>query len=269
MVMSVAIDHVEYLGNTREKIGWEKAGIFRAGRPAICADADPPRALLEHASQIGARLMLVDRDFGYVAQPSQWRYWGPDGNRHGLPYPALRGAYQLGNATACISALDALRARLPVTMNDIRTGLLEVENPGRFQVLPGRPMIILDVAHNPHAARALAQALTALPRGGRTIAVFAMLGDKDIDGVIQQLMPHVDEWCLSGLDGMRGSSAAHLAQRLRAFGTTSLVHECTNVAGALNKACGIASESDKILVCGSFHTVSMASQVLSECRIAH
>jgi dihydrofolate synthase/folylpolyglutamate synthase len=268
LVMSVDIDHVEYLGDTHEKIGFEKAGIFRAGRPAICADADPPISLVEYASQIGARLMLVNRDYGHSAQVTQWRYWGPGGDRHGLPYPALRGAYQLGNAAACITALDMLREYLPVTMNDIRTGLLEAENPGRFQVLPGRPLTILDVAHNPHAARALAQALSSLPRGGRVIAVFAMLGDKDIDGVIRVMAPHIDEWRVAGIEGVRGTTAAHLSQRLRAGGVTRPVHECANVASALNEAYEIAAESDKILVFGSFHTVSEAMQALRARRIA-
>lgn len=268
MVMSVDIDHVEYLGDTREKIGMEKAGIFRAGCPAICADAEPPRSLLDHAAKIGARLMLVNRDFGHNAKASQWRYWGPGGDRHGLPYPALRGPYQLGNAAACITALDTLRERLPVTMNDIRTGLLEAENPGRFQVLPGRPLTILDVAHNPHAARALSQALAGLPRGGRVIAVFAMLGDKDIDGVIRVMAPHIDEWRVAGIEGVRGTTAAHLSQRLCANGVTRPVYECANVESALNEAYGIAAESDKILVFGSFYTVSEAVQALRARRTA-
>jgi len=268
LVMSVDIDHVEYLGDTRDKIGFEKAGIFRAGRPAICADADPPRSLVDYASQIGAQLILVNRDYGHSAQATQWRYWGSGGDRHGLPYPALRGAYQLGNAAACIAALDVLREHLPVTMNDIRTGLLEAENPGRFQVLPGRPLTILDVAHNPHAARALAQALSSLPRGGRVIAVFAMLGDKDIDSVIRVMAPHIDEWRVAGIEGARGTSAAHLSQRLRANGVTRPVHECANVASALNEAYGIVAESDKILVFGSFYTVSEAMQALRAHRAA-
>ncbi len=266
LVMSVDIDHVEYLGDTREKIGFEKAGIYRAGRPAICADADPPRSLLEHADKIGAQLMLVNRDYSHHAQATQWRYRGPGGDRHGLPYPALRGAYQLGNAAAVIAALDTLRERLPVTVNDIRTGLLDAENPGRFQVLPGQPMTILDVAHNPHAARALSQALGALPRGGRTIAVFAMLGDKDIDGVIRVIMPRVDVWCVAGLEGARGTTAAQMTQRLKACGVVNGVHECVNVAEALNMAYGIAAESDKILIFGSFHTVSEATRAIQAIR---
>ena len=198
MVMSVAMDHMDYLGDTREKIGFEKAGIFRAGKPAICSDSDPPATLVTHAQAIGAVLQIRGRDFDVKPAAHQWAYQGEGGARHGLPWPALRGAYQLANAAACIAALDTLRARCPVTMNDIRTGLLTAENPGRFQVLPGQPTIILDVAHNPHAAQALASSLKSMPRGGRTLAVFAMLSDKDIAGVIAVLKPGIDHWFAAG-----------------------------------------------------------------------
>ena len=174
LIASVDLDHQDYLGDTREAIGFEKAGILRSGRPAVCADAEPPDSLVNHAREIGADLMVIDRDFGFVAEPQQWRYWGPGGKRHGLPHPALRGAFQLGNAAGCVTALDSLRARLPVTAQDLRSGLLHAEVAGRFQVLPGRPMVILDVAHNPHAARALAANLASMPAGGRVLAVFAM-----------------------------------------------------------------------------------------------
>ena len=261
MVMSVALDHMDYLGNTREKIGFEKAGIFRAGKPAICADADPPLSLTEYAATIGAPLLIRDRDFTVKQAATQWGYQGPGGARHGLPWPALRGAYQLANAAACIAALDSLRNRLPVTMNDIRSGLLTAENPGRFQVLPGQPTVILDVAHNPHAALALASSLKQMPRGGRTLAVFAMLADKDIDGVIAIIKPLVTQWFAAGIDGARGSRAEVIAQKLAEAGITAVTH-CENVATALRAARDVAQVDDKILVFGSFHTVSEAMQTL-------
>lgn len=264
VVMSVAMDHMDYLGDAREKIGWEKAGIFRAGKPAICADADPPRTLVEHAAVVGARLWLRGRDFG--AKPSaatmtQWAYHGPGGARHGLPWPALRGAYQIDNAAACIAALDTLRERLPVTANDIRDGLLTVDNPGRFQVVPGRPLVIFDVAHNPHAAQALADSLSGLPRGGRVLAVFAMLADKDIAGVAHIVRPRIDHWFVAGLTGPRGLPAEQLVARLAAAGVRGVTC-CADVAQALAKAREAACEDDKILVFGSFHTVSEAMQVM-------
>ena len=262
MVMSVALDHMDYLGDTREKIGFEKAGIFRAGKPAICADSDPPQSLMNHAAVLGAQLLVRGREFDVTSAPAQWAYRGPGGARHGLPWPALRGAYQLVNAAACIAALDTLRDRCPVTMNDIRTGLLTAENPGRFQVLPGQPMVILDVAHNPHAAQALAASLKGLPRGGRTLAVFAMLADKDIDGVIALLKPHIGHWYVAGLAGPRGASATLIEQKLAVAGSAEAT-SCASVGAAVNAAREAASVDDKILIFGSFHTVSEAMRAMN------
>jgi dihydrofolate synthase / folylpolyglutamate synthase len=256
LVMSIDLDHMDYLGPTREDIGREKAGILRPGRPAICADRNPPATLLEHAAGIGAKLLLIGRDFGYEAARDQWRYWGPRGDRHGLPHPALRGEYQLANAAACLAALDELHERLPVSASDIRTGLVTVENPGRFQVLPGRPAVILDVAHNPAAAGALAQNLARMPRTGRTYAVFAMLGDKDIRGVVDVLKPHIDEWLVSGLEGARGTSAAFIREELARAGILECVSCYESVTAAYTQACDMAGQNDRIVVFGSFHTVA-------------
>ena len=268
MVMSVALDHMDYLGDTREKIGFEKAGIFRAGIPAICADADPPRSLVDHAEAICAELLIRGRDFDAAPAATQWGYKGPGGARHGMPWPALRGAYQLHNAAACIAALDTLRDRCPVTMNDIRAGLLTAENPGRFQVLPGQPMVILDVAHNPHAAQALAASLKGMPRGGRTFAVFAMLADKDMAGVASILKPHIDQWFVAGITsaGPRNTTAQQLAQHLMAAGVSGIVC-CTSVADAYANAREQAGDNDKILIFGSFHTVSEAMHVIGTNRV--
>ena len=261
MVMSVALDHMDYLGDTREKIGFEKAGIYRAGKPAIYAEVEPPQSLTDHAQAIGAKLLLRGRDFEVKQAANQWGYQGPGGARHAMPWPALRGAYQLGNAAACIAALDTLRERLPVTMNDIRGGLLTAENPGRFQVLPGQPMVILDVAHNPHAAQALAGSLKSMPRGGRTLAVFAMLSDKDIAGVIAILKPLVTHWYAAGIIGPRGIRAEALAQKLAAADITAVTCR-DNVGAALRAARESAGVDDKIVVFGSFYTVSEAMQEL-------
>ena len=256
LVASVDLDHQDYLGDTREAIGFEKAGIFRAGRPAICADVEPPASLVAHAREIGADLMVIDRDFGYVAEAQQWRYWGPAGKRHGLPYPALRGAFQLGNAAACLTALDSLRARLPVTAQDLRSGLLQAQVAGRFEVLPGRPLVILDVAHNPHAARALAANLASMPPGGRTLAVFAMLKDKDIGGVVSAVKPHISAWFVAAAGGARGASAEELAAQLTRAGVSAPVVQFGDVATAWRAACESAADNDKIIVFGSFLTVA-------------
>jgi dihydrofolate synthase/folylpolyglutamate synthase len=260
LVMSVDLDHMDYLGPTREEIGYEKAGIFRADRPAICSAVPAPRSLIQHATRIGARLLLRDRDFGYAAERDQWQYWGPDGKKHGLPHPALRGSAQLANASACLAALDALRDRLPVTMGDVRGGLLLAENPGRFQVLPGRPAVILDVAHNPQAARVLAESLAQMPRGKRTIAVFSMLRDKDIRGVIDAVKTHVDYWCIAPVDTPRGAPVELVERHLRDALAVPLITRCADVTAAYAHACGMATEDDKILVFGSFYTVAAVMQ---------
>ncbi len=256
LVMSVDLDHLDYLGDTREKIGFEKAGIFRPGRAAVCADRDPPRTLLEHADRLGAQLLLIDRDFGFVPEPRQWRYWGPRGGRHGLPHPALRGDYQLANASACLAALDTLREQLPVSGDDVRTGLLTAENPGRFQVLPGRPAVILDVAHNRAAAAALSRNLERLPQAGRTYGVFAMLKDKDIAGVATEMKQVIDEWLVSGIEAQRGADASHLCAELARAGVLESVSKHASVAAAYAQACDRAAQNDRIVVFGSFYTVA-------------
>lgn len=256
VVMTVDMDHMDYLGDTREDIGREKAGIMRPLRPAICADDDPPRALLDHARDIGTQLLLIGRDFGFTAEARQWRYWGPRSERHGLPHPALRGDYQLANATACLAALDTLHERVPVTAGDVRTGLLTVENPGRFQVLPGRPTVILDVAHNPAAARALGKNLARMPAARRTFAVFAMLGDKNIAGVASEVKSQIDEWLVSGIAAPRGADAAFLREELGRAGVLENISAHDNVEDAYARACEKAGQDDRIVVFGSFHTVA-------------
>ena len=256
LIASVDLDHQNYLGNTREAIGFEKAGIFRQARPAVCGDADPPSSLVEHARAIGADLHVIDRDFGFVADGQQWRYWGPAGKRHGLPHPALRGAFQLSNASSCITALDCLSARLPVTLQDIRNGLIRAEVTGRFQVLPGVPLVVLDVAHNPHAARALAANLAALPDGGRTFAVFAMLNDKDIAGVIDAVKDRITDWFVAATPGSRGTDKNLLAAHIAATGVQAPVRMFDDVPTAWRAACKSADGNDKIAVFGSFLTVA-------------
>jgi len=255
VVTSVDFDHMEFLGNSRDSIGAEKAGIFRAGRPAICGEGDARAGLLRRVEEIGARLQLIGRDFGFNADPNQWQFWSALGKRSALPYPALRGDYQLGNAATALAALEQLRERLPVDMGAIRRGLLDVQLPGRFQVLPGRPMVILDVGHNPHAARALASSLRRLPGGGRTIAVFAMLKDKDIEGVAAAMRDDVDEWLVAGLSGPRGADAERIQQALAAVRIGVPIAKFDTPVGAYQHAIRSAGQNDKILVFGSFYTV--------------
>ena len=259
IVTTVDIDHVDWLGTTRDAIGREKAGIFRPGRRALCGDPDPPRSLVDHAGAIGAPLWRIGADYRYAVQGAQWRYEGPAGARYGLPFPALRGAYQLRNAATALATVDALRDRLPVAGGAVRDGLVHVELPGRFQVLPGRPAIVLDVAHNPQAARVLADALASMGFFARTIAVFGMLADKDIDAVVRAVAPRIDRWHVATLPGPRGASASRLAKALDDAGVdASSVRTFDDIAHAFDAARSVANDTDRIAAFGSFLTVGAA-----------
>lgn len=251
VLTSVAIDHVEYLGRDRESIGREKAGIFRPGRPAVVAEPDPPRSVL----QTPARILLIDRDFGYAAEARQWTYWGPAGRRGGLDYPALRGRVQLRNAAAALCALETLRERLPVSMQEARRGLAEVALPGRFQLLPGRPQVILDVAHNVEAARTLAGNLADCGFAPETIAVCGMMRDKDIAGVLAELAPRFTRWHFASLPGPRAASAQELEASLAGKSTGVVAGKHASAQAAFAAALEDAGEDDKIVVFGSFVTV--------------
>lgn len=215
IVTSVDLDHQEYLGNDREKVGWEKAHIFRKGRPAICSDPVPPQRLIDYAAEIEADLWLFGRDFNYSGDRLQWAYGGREQRRSSLAYPALRGANQLLNASAALAAIEALRSSLAVPQQAVRIGLSQVSLPGRMQILPGLPAIVLDVAHNPHAAAALGQSLDAMQSYPVTHAVVGMYADKDVEGVIRRLATRVDHWHCATLEGERGLSAQKLAAVVR------------------------------------------------------
>ena len=264
IVTSIDIDHTEYLGDTREKIGFEKAGIFRAGKTAICSDPLPPASLVAHAEAVGADLWLLGRDFNYSGDKQQWNFGGRAQRRNALSYPSLRGANQLLNASAALAALEALRLVLPVSAQEVRTGLVTVELPGRFQVLPGRPTVVLDVAHNPHAAATLAQNFDNMGFHPYTYAVFGSMLDKDIDGVISHMKGRVDHWCVTDLPLQRAASAAFLRERLLAAGVAASDApdaECTiecfpSPEKAFANAKNRAGENDRIAVFGSFLTVA-------------
>jgi dihydrofolate synthase/folylpolyglutamate synthase len=273
IVTGVAMDHMNFLGDTREAIGFEKAGIFRAGRPAICGDRTPPQSLVEHVQAIGAELWVIGRDFGFDGGRQQWRYWRngapspahssdvpnvPPINRGGLAHPALRGANQLYNAASAITALDTLRKRLPVSMQAIRQGLMQVELPGRFQVLPGQPQVVLDVAHNPQAAGVLADNLGEMGFAPETWAVFGMLADKDVEGVARCMDARIDHWMPCTLPGPRGLEAGALIGRLRAAGVeeAKIAEGCATPADAYAQARECAAVDDRIVTFGSFLTVA-------------
>lgn len=272
IVTTIALDHTDWLGPDRESIGFEKAGIYRAGKPALCADPNPPQSLLAHAAEIGADLRLIGRDFGFERPATeasenrlQWRWWCRSGDKllkRALAYPGLRGPTQLFNASVALAALEAIGDKLPVTMQAIRPGLIETELTGRFQVLPGKPAIVLDVGHNPQAIKVLADNISGMGFFDRTHAVVGMLSDKDIAGALAPLKGRVDTWQVATLAGLRGTSAETLAAIIAAadLGGEVVCHASPELA--MQAAKGIAGESDRILAFGSFYTVAGALAAL-------
>lgn len=270
VVTSVDLDHQAFLGDTVEQVAFEKVGVFRSGKPAICGQTPPPESLRRHAGEIGAELLLIKRDFDFsTLENVQWSYryhpQNSDGrtrNRNALPFPALRGAYQLSNAACALTVLECLGDRLPVDIAAIKRGLLLVENPGRFQVLPGRPLTVLDVGHNPHAARALRRSLINLMFAEKRTAVFSILADKDIDGVLDIVKDQFDEWHIAPLDVPRGMTAEALVRKLSEHGIEN-VKVFENIEKAYRAALEKAGENDRIVVFGSFHTVAAVMAALS------
>ncbi len=254
VVTSVDLDHQQFLGETRGEIGFEKAGIYRTGRPAICGDSDPPFSLLAHADAIGAQMLRIGEGIRVEINEVGWTCRVGSNAYPALPRLAMPGRHQYANAACAVAALWSLRSRLPVSMNAFRAGLASARQTARFQIIGHQPMRILDVAHNPHAARALADNLADLPPSGKCIAVFAMLADKDVASVIQALRSRIRHWHVAGLNLPRGLDAESLAVALRDAGCDCERHG--SVPEAWRAACLQAEPADTILAFGSFHTVA-------------
>lgn len=261
IVTTVDLDHMEFLGETREKIGFEKAGIFRKNTPAICGDENPPVSLVDYAHKIGANLALIGHDFQVKKTAQGWHYLVKNINLT-LPLLGLFGDFQVNNAACAIRAVQYLNNILPTTEANIRAALAEVKLIGRFQKIQSSPTVILDVAHNPHAAKSLAQNLQILPCAGRTLAVFAMLADKDIEGVIGVIEKEVDTWYLADIHSARGAKAQDLQvilqKKLIEHADKNPIYLFEDVATALETACKDAHINDRIIVFGSFYTVADA-----------
>jgi dihydrofolate synthase / folylpolyglutamate synthase len=265
IITSIDLDHMEFLGNTREKIGFEKAGIMRAGKHAIVSDPMPPASVHAHAEAIGADLWLVGRDFNFSGDKLQWAWAGRGKRFAGLAYPALRGANQLINASGVLAALTALRERLPITAQAVRNGLAFVELPGRFQIIPGEPNLILDVGHNPHAIAALAVNLDAMGFAPCTHAIFGAMADKDLAPMLMRMNPLVDKWYFTDLPTARAAKAADLLSIWQGVNvdTNAGVKARKDVSGqcfaspklALDAAIVNSAPTDRIVVFGSFFTV--------------
>ncbi|MDP2816825.1 MAG: bifunctional tetrahydrofolate synthase/dihydrofolate synthase [Polaromonas sp.] len=257
LITSIDIDHTELLGKDRESIGFEKAGIMRAGKPAVISDPVPPDSVIRHAGEVGADLWRLGQDFNFSGDQQQWA-WAGRGRRYaGLAYPALRGANQLVNASGVLAALTALRDRLPVTAQAVRNGLAMVELPGRFQIISGQPTLVLDVAHNPHSVAALAENLDAMGFYPCTHAVFGAMADKDLAAMLQRVGPMVDRWYFTDLPTPRAASGAGLMARWQAGNRRpdAAAQVFVDPVQALQAAVAAADPADRIVVFGSFYTV--------------
>ena len=259
VITSIDIDHTEYLGYDRESIGREKAGVMRAGKPVVVSDPVPPQSVLDEARRVGADLRRFGHDFNYSGDKLQWNWAGRRQRFNALGYPALRGANQLLNASGALAAFEALRERLPITAQAVRTGLALVELPGRFQIVPGQPTLVLDVAHNPHAVATLVQNLDQMGYFPRTAAVFGAMRDKDIAAILARMAPLVDHWHFTDLPTARAATAIELGaiqRRLGIAGPGPVAVSChANPAQALAAAVECADPADRIVVFGSFYTV--------------
>ena len=257
IITSIDIDHTSLLGTNRERIGFEKAGIMRSGKPVVVSDPVPPDSVIAHAASLGAELWRFGQDFNFSGDKLQWAWAGRGRRYSGLAYPALRGANQLVNASGVLAALEVLRPRIPVTAQAVRNGLAMVELPGRFQIVPGEPVVVLDVAHNPHSVAALAANLDAMGFYPTTHAVFGAMADKDLTVMLARVAQIVDRWYFTDLPIPRASSAEQL-QKLwlegnRRTDVTSSTHASPDAA--LQAAIASANPADRIVVFGSFYMV--------------
>ena len=262
IITSIDLDHMEFLGPDRESIGREKAGIMRPGKPVIVSDPVPPKSVSAHAAALGADLWQLGKDFTFSGDRQQWG-WAASAVRGGkrqagLAYPALRGANQLANAAGVLAALNALRVQLPVTAQAVRAGLGLTTLSGRFQIVPGTPVLVLDVAHNPHAVAALTENIDAMGFYPQTLAVFGAMADKNIQAMLLRMLPLVDRWYFTDLPTPRAATAAALMahwQALPGKPANAQAAVFSSVGEALTTASSHANPTDRIVVFGSFYTV--------------
>jgi dihydrofolate synthase/folylpolyglutamate synthase len=262
LVTSIGIDHQAWLGDTRDDIGGEKAGILRVGRPAVYAEADMPAGFLQAATATGAKLYHAGDDYHYRTGVDGWSWEIGGMQRHALPAPSMRGHYQLQNAAGVLMILHLLRRQLPVSQEAICQGLIEAKLPGRFQVVAGKPLIILDVAHNREAAAALASNLGAMLFPGKLRAIFSMYADKPLQAVVATLENAVDEWHIYPLDDERGYRAEKLHAGVEQAAGQAGVISHDSLLDAFQAAKQASAEGDVILIFGSFQVVGEALKMM-------
>ncbi len=260
LITSIDYDHQDWLGESLDQIAREKAGILRPDQPAVFGGGEPPQGLLDVAEELGANLLIRDRDYHFHRTGNGWAWSLGSEQLSDLPLPALPGAHQLANAAAVLAALTQLSIP-PIPLAVIQQGLEQVRLPGRLQSVPGEIEILLDVAHNPDAAQVLAAYLADHPVPGRTQVIFAMLADKDLAAVAIQLAPWVSQWHLMPLDTARGMTVPAMASMLENLGIEQIyTHESPKAA--LASAQAEAQPGDRILVTGSFYSVAAVMGLL-------
>ena len=258
LITSISVDHAEWLGDDREAIAIEKAGIMRAGRPVVFSGRNMPASLAERAAALGASLSVLGRDFDFHTHPTDWQWQAGSQPAITLPKLALAGDHQFDNAAGVLMVLSCLASLLPVSESAMQQGLQAVNLPGRFQTITTNVTWVLDVAHNPDGVARLADLLATTPVAGRTVAVFGMMQDKDIPAVINQLQSEVDAWYTANLSTPRSVDANSLAEMIRSQAGEVEVAAFPDVAIACEAAKAAARDDDRILVCGSFYTVAAA-----------
>ncbi|MBI2993344.1 MAG: bifunctional tetrahydrofolate synthase/dihydrofolate synthase [Gammaproteobacteria bacterium] len=262
LVTTVDLDHERWLGFDRDSIGREKAGIYRAGRPAICADPDPPRSVAESAGAVGAQHYQLHRDFTFESHAETWDWRSGESVMADLPRPSANHRLQVQNAAGILMVLRHLPPLFQVNCDAICAGLVEFRLPGRFQIVPGVVPHIFDVAHNRQAAEVLALNLAALPCKGETHMVIGMLKDKNHQAVLSALAGSADTWHLVSLDGERGAGSRQLAEALAHVGHRGTARAFETVPDAMKAVGSLAAPGDRIVVTGSFVTVGAAMRSL-------
>lgn len=256
LITTIDLDHQQWLGNDREAIGREKAGIFRSGRPAICADTSPLESLKAEAERVGASWLVVGSDFHSQVEKDHWCWHSATLELTDLPLPALPGAHQLRNAAGVLMVINQLSDRLPVIADAIRQGLQSVTLVGRLQRISGDVDIILDVSHNLQGITALTAWIEKQTCSGQSIAIFGMMADKDLTAVIEQLSGTIDLWITVDLQIPRAATAASLCDAVNAVSVDTPCHACENMDVARRLAENASRSGDRVIICGSFHTVA-------------
>ena len=263
IVTTVDLDHMDYLGHTREAIGFEKAGIYRTEKTAIFGDFDPPQSLIKHAEVIHADLKIIGKDFGYEVHHDSFDFLIDSSFVMNLPLPKLQGDFQLANATNALMALKAMEDKLPLTEISIQKGITLTLLPGRFQEVKTMPSLIFDVAHNPQAARSLSHNLKTHVVLGKTIAVFSILKDKDIFGVIQVLNLDIDAWFIAEIQNERAASIETISNAIQKINPSAHIEAFKDIQEAYQFASKEVTRNDRIIVFGSFFTVADIMKIIS------